>query len=322
MLRRARVDEATRIPIGVAGTSRVALPANYGECWADYTPLGDGVTVVRSEYRPCRDLVEEAAQGGSGTTLVATFALAGESGYVARKGPALRFHAGHTTLAAFTSSTGERRIPAGTTARQLRLVLSASAIEHYLGEDTSSRLVRGDGVALLDEAPIAPWCRALLHPLLRLEAMAPLDRQIAALTLVAEVLRPLSAGTVATPSGLDFSTAERLTRARDLMHMHMDRRLTIPYLSMTVGLNEHALKHGFRKLFGITPARYLLELRMRRAWVLLESGARVSQIAYAVGYEHPTNFSTAFARYFGRSPTSFRGTSGDDADIDSMRDPC
>lgn len=301
---RVRINEATHTPTGIDGVCRIALPADFGECWADHIPLGDGLTVVRSEYRPCRDLVEEATQSSSGTTLVVTFTLTGESDYVAHKGPTLRFRAGRTTLAAFTSSTGERRIATGTTARQLRLVLAAPAIERYLGKDVAGGLVRGDGVALLGEGAVTPWCRALLHPLLMLEAMSPLDRQIAALTLAAEILRPLSGGVPAAPSGLDFSVVEKLTRARDLMHLHMDRRLTIPYLSMTVGINEHAFKHGFLKLFGITPARYLLQVRMQRAWVLLESGARVSQTAYAVGYEHPTNFSAAFSRHFGRSPKS------------------
>lgn len=314
MLYRSRIDEAARTPTAIAGASRVALPAGYGTCWADHTPLGDGLTVVRSEYRPHRDLVEEAAQSGSGTTLVATFALAGESGYVARKGPVLKFRAGRTTLAAFASSAGERRFLAGVTARQLRLVFSAQALERYLGEDVAGRLVSGEGVAFLGERPIEAWCRALLHPLLALETMSPMDRQIAALTLAAEVLRPLSAGAQSASSGLGFPAIEKLTRARDLMHAHMTRRLTIPYLSMTVGLNEYAFKHGFRKLFGITPARYLLQLRMQRAWVLLESGSRVAQTAYAVGYEHPANFSAAFTRYFGRTPKSFRGASDDDAD--------
>lgn len=309
---RVHIDEATRTPTGTAGGSRVALPADYGECWADYTPLGDGLTAVRSEYRPGRDLAEEASQSGSGTTLVVTFALAGESGYVASKGPLLKFHAGRTTLAAFTSSTGERHIPVGTTARQLRLVFSAPAVARYLGENMADRLAYGNGVVLLGDQPTAPWCRTLLHPLLALETLPPIDRQIAALTLAAEVLRPLSEGAVATSCGLEFSAVEKLTRVRDLMHTHLDRRLTIPYLSMTVGLNEHAFKHGFRKLFGITPARYLLELRMRQAWTLLASGSRVAQAAYAVGYEHPANFSAAFTRHFGRTPKSFRGAHYDD----------
>lgn len=317
MLCRVRIDEATRTPAAIAGASRITLPAGYGPCWADHTPLGDGLTVVRSEYRPHRALAEEAAQSGSGTTLVATFALAGESGYVAHRGPALRFGAGRATLAAFTSSTGERRFQAGVSARQLRLVFSAQALERYLGDGAAGSLVSGAGVVLLSERPIEPWCRALLRPLFALEVMSPVDRQIAALTLAAEVLRPVSAAAQSASPGLDCPTIEKLTRARDLMHTYMDRRLTIPSISMAVGLNEHAFKHGFRKLFGATPARYLLQLRMQQAWTLLASGSRVAQAAYAVGYEHPANFSATFTRHFGRAPKSFRRASDDEADLAS-----
>ena len=262
--------------------------------------------MVRSEYRPCRDLVEESEQARAGATLVATFGLAGVSGYVAHKGPPLRFRTGRATLAAFTSCTGERHVPAGTAARHFRLVMSAPAVERYLGDESANKLVGRNGVTLLSEQPIAPWCRTLILPLLSLESMSPVDRHIAALTLAAEVLRPLSTGAVSVTPDVNCADIEKLNRARDLMHMHADRRLTIPYLSMSVGLNEHAFKHGFRSHFGITPARYLLQLRMRKAWVLLASGTRVAQVAYAVGYEYPANFSAAFTRYFGRNPKSFR----------------
>ncbi|MNG24257.1 Regulatory protein PchR [compost metagenome] len=87
----------------------------------------------------------------------------------------------------------------------------------------------------------------------------------------------------------------------------MDRALTIPYLCAAVGLNECKFKQGFRDLFGASPHRFLLDLRMRRAWALLESGCQVAQAAWQVGYAHPTNFSAAFMRYFGRTPKSVSG---------------
>lgn len=306
--RRVRSEQVVCMPTAIAGASRLELPAVFGACWSDRTPVGDELTVVRSEYRPSSDLVEEAVQSGGVPTLVATFALAGESGYVARTGQVLGFRAGRLTLAAYASSVGERRFMAGAVARQLRLVFSSQALERYIGEDAAqqlaSRLASAGRVALLDERPIEPWCRTLLAPLLGLENLSPVHRQISALTLAAEVLRPLSTQQAASLDGVGSVNAEKLLRARDLMHAHMDRRLTIPYLCTAVGLNEYAFKQGFRKQFGSTPARYLLQLRMQRAWAMLESGARVSQTAYAVGYEHPANFSVAFRNYFGRTPKS------------------
>lgn len=306
MSSRARSEDVLRLP-GAAGCgTRAVLPAAFGDCWTEFAPLGEGLTLVHSLYRPSSDLTEESAQAGPGTTLVATFGISGESGYVARRGAALRFRAGHATLAAYTASAGERRVRAGAAVRQLRLVLAAPAVERYLGADVAARLACRNGVEALGERAIPPWCRALLQTLLVPERVPPLERQIAALTLAAEVLRPLSAVGEAPPR-LDGPLIEKLERARELMRAQMDRRLTIPYLCAAVGLNEQAFKLGFREAFGMPPARWLLQLRMQRAWTLLAAGMRVAQVAYAVGYEHPANFSAAFARHFGRTPKSVRG---------------
>lgn len=285
---------------------RVALPGRFGDCWIERTALDDGLTVVRSHYRPARELAEETVPSGSGPTLVITFGLSGESGFVAKDGLSLRFRAGHTTLTAFNESRGERRFNGGTAVRQLRLVLSGTALSRYLGEAAVTRLANRNGVRPLGEYTTAAWCSTLLRPLLAPRAATPLDLHIAALTLVAEHLRPLMPASAPAASSAYLSTAdiEKLTRARDLMQSHMDRALTIPYLGATVGLNECKFKQGFRDLFGATPHQYLLEMRMRRARALLQSGCQVAQAAYAVGYQHPASFSTAFARYFGQTPKS------------------
>lgn len=302
------INAAGRAALG-PGETRVSLPDRYGDCWIERTVLDDGLVVVRSQYRPAQELAEESVQSGAGPTLVITYGLSGESGFVAKDGSSLRFRAGHTTLAAFAATCGERRFNAGTAVRQLRLVLSGAALSRYLDEAAVMRFASRKGVCPLGEHATAPWCNSLLRPLLAPQAATPVDRHIAALTLAAEHLRPLMPVPAPTTSSVRLGTAdiEKLTRARDLMHSHLDRALTIAYLSTAVGLNEHKLKHGFRELFGAAPHRYLLELRMRRAWTLLESGCRVAQAAYAVGYEHPANFSAAFSRYFGRTPKSVGG---------------
>lgn len=272
--------------------------------------LDDGLTLVRSHYCPTRELVEKTDQTEANPTLVITFGLAGESGYLGREGSHLRFRAGHATLAAFSCSQGERRFAADVPVRQLRLVLSETALVRYLGAPAAARLAGRKGVRALGEQVIPPWCRALLRPLIDPGSTSPLDVHIAALSLAGEYLRVLvPPATAAPPSArLSASDIEKLARARDLMRSQMERALTIPYLCAAVGLNECKFKQGFRDLFGASPHRFLLELRMRRAWVLLESGCQVAQAAWQVGYAHPTNFSAAFTRYFGRTPKSVSRT--------------
>jgi len=293
-----------------AGATHVALPDRFGDCWIERTALDDGLTVVHSHYRPTRELAEETVQTGSSPTLVITLGLAGESGFVAREGTRLRFRAGHTTLTAFNESRGERRFNAEGAVRR------TAPGAHRNGAVALPRRGRcgPPGQPHGRAHPSAstrrrPGRRALLRPLVASEAATPLDRHIAALTLAADYLRPLMpTGASAAPSSthLGADDIDKLQRARDLMQNHMDRALTIAYLSATVGMNECKFKQGFRELFGAPPHRFLLELRMRRAWTLLESGSRVAQAAYAVGYEHPASFSAAFARYFGRTPKSVR----------------
>ena len=70
------------------------------------------------------------------------------------------------------------------------------------------------------------------------------------------------------------------------------------------GSNEFKLKQGFRALFGTSPFRLLTEIRMQKAWELLESGRRVSSVADQVGYRHLSSFSAAFERHHGRTPKS------------------
>jgi AraC-like DNA-binding protein len=106
---------------------------------------------------------------------------------------------------------------------------------------------------------------------------------------------------------LSVDDIQRVERARDLLSSQLDQQITVEYLATTVGINEHKLKEGFRYLYDNTPIGLLLELRMRKAYTLLESGQQVAQAAWQVGYKYPNNFSVAFTRYFGRSPKSIFG---------------
>ncbi len=298
------------------GWTRHALPAEFGDCHAECFSLGDGITLARSHYRPLRDLVEESVQADAsdaGRTLVITLGLAGESGFVAcGGGTALRFGAGRTTVAAFRGSRGERRYAAGQTVRQLRLLLSGAALDRYLGPVLSRWLTQTDGVRALDHRASLPASVALARRLAQPPGPQPtdaLDRHIAMLGLAALELRHLAPAPPPGAAPLRWSADElaRLERARELLSTQMDRPLTVAYLSAAVGLGEHRLKQGFRAVFGASPQALLLELRMRRAWALLETGCQVAQAAWQVGYAHPPNFSTAFTRFFGRSPKSVFG---------------
>jgi hypothetical protein len=71
--------------------------------------------------------------------------------------------------------------------------------------------------------------------------------------------------------------------------------------------NYDSLRHRFRRTFGCSPREMATRVRLSRARALLiESGMSVKEIAAAVGYGRQHEFTRAFRRVTGVSPTDFR----------------
>lgn len=90
----------------------------------------------------------------------------------------------------------------------------------------------------------------------------------------------------------------------------MDNFVTPPSLddlANQVGLSRSGLCAGFREIVGQTVFDYIADLRMQHALALLnQRNASITQIAYAVGYTHPSSFSVAVQRRFGTTPSALR----------------
>lgn len=72
------------------------------------------------------------------------------------------------------------------------------------------------------------------------------------------------------------------------------------------GLSPVYFIRAFKRYTGLTPKRYILNLRMEKAKELLSSSdAKVNEIARACGFESPLYFSKLFHRYYGVPPTKF-----------------
>lgn len=278
----------------------------HGDGGAERRSLDSGLTLVHSDYRPPRRLVEPSDKRDAPATLVITMGLAGASGYTGQGGAQLAFRAGYTTIAAFRHGRGERHCEAGARVAQLRLLVDEALLTRYLGRVRSTALLPADGVlplAFYKTSPAGAARAGALLRCLRYPNGRPLAAHIEALGLLDEQLRlllPATAPARVDRTGLDA----KLDSVLALMESQMGEPLTIAWLCATVGLSETALKQGWRDRFDTTPYRTLLTLRMRRAWTLLEGGCQVAQAGWQVGYPYPGNFSAAFTRFFGRAPKS------------------
>lgn len=132
--------------------------------------------------------------------------------------------------------------------------------------------------------------------------------QSMATTILCEVVAELSQrdrarGAAVNLHGRDLN---RIYEARDYLTQHFIAPPTIPQLARMLGINQTKLKAGFKEVLGRTIYRYILERRMELASeLLLTHDHNVTEIAYRVGYEYPTNFSYAFKRHFGYLPRAW-----------------
>ena len=108
-----------------------------------------------------------------------------------------------------------------------------------------------------------------------------------------------------------FPTDGAIERVRARIASEYQRPLTLRALARLAGMNQAGFRRAFVGRFGVTPARYLTQCRMRQAAVLLADPAQlVKEVAARVGYRDANNFSTAFKRFHGAPPRAFRGDRG------------
>ena len=90
---------------------------------------------------------------------------------------------------------------------------------------------------------------------------------------------------------------------------HLGEPITFEDAARAARLSGRTLSRRFEEEAQTTWRRFLHDARMLRAMELLaEEGARVTQTAYAVGFEDPKYFSRVFSEAYGVSPAAFRAS--------------
>jgi AraC-like DNA-binding protein len=102
-----------------------------------------------------------------------------------------------------------------------------------------------------------------------------------------------------------FLTGSRLRRARDFLHDHHDRAVSLEELADEAALSPYYFCRRFGETFGLTPHRYHLMLRLNRAKSLIAEGIDLAAAAQMTGFADQSHLGRHFKRCFGFSPGIF-----------------
>jgi AraC-like DNA-binding protein len=100
-------------------------------------------------------------------------------------------------------------------------------------------------------------------------------------------------------------------RVAAIVHARFTEPLTVPELADEVGMTQNYLARMFRRRFGMTIPRYLLNRRIEYArHLLMTTNIPVSRVALRVGLPDPQHFNKQFRRLTGMSPSHMRSNRG------------
>ena len=96
---------------------------------------------------------------------------------------------------------------------------------------------------------------------------------------------------------------DRLAMIRRYIKYNYMKPLTVNELSSSFGFERSYMFRMFKRRYGIGIKEYITKTRMERANVFLNDGFSVTETAHMTGYADTFNFSKAYKRYFGHSPS-------------------
>lgn len=91
------------------------------------------------------------------------------------------------------------------------------------------------------------------------------------------------------------------------MKEHIAKHITVGQLAEKAHLSVSHFSHLFEQKTGLSPLRYLLQLRIQSACqYLANTNMKINQISPLVGFDNPLYFTRQFTKIIGCSPSAYR----------------
>jgi len=104
-----------------------------------------------------------------------------------------------------------------------------------------------------------------------------------------------------------FSDRQDLS-LRSVIEQNLFKELSLEELAFLANRSVSSFKRDFIKMYGVPPQQYIRDRKLEIASKELLKGRSASELYLDYGYQHLSNFNTAFKRKFGVTPTNYRST--------------
>jgi AraC-like DNA-binding protein len=95
--------------------------------------------------------------------------------------------------------------------------------------------------------------------------------------------------------------------ARNFIHAHAGEEISLTMVAHEVHISPNHLSEKFKEVTGVNFVKYVARTRYEKARALLQDlDLRVSEAAFAAGFQSLSQFNRVFKNLAGRSPTEYR----------------
>jgi len=186
----------------------------------------------------------------------------------------------------------------------IELPLLQRAMEEVFGADAANARLRN--LSAFTEATLN-WLMERLHEELMRKKASPLLVQGLAQGIAVHLARNYGEVIKEPRSSSPSLPGFKLQQITDWMAGHVAEEFHLDQLAAKAGLSKFHFNRLFKAATGVSPSRYLLNLRMDEAKRLLrETKQSVIAVALDVGYSNPSHFARLFHRETGLPPRDYR----------------
>ncbi|MCK5191545.1 MAG: helix-turn-helix transcriptional regulator [Methylococcales bacterium] len=282
------------------------LPEGLGHGKTDIFHIDQGLSYMDTRLNPAKNLAIMSRIEQQAPRLVVTLALKGRSCFKTTRGNECLFKEGYTTITSFNSTLGERRYKANKEILQLRFSLSEAWLQKYYTQETTANFFKTANLSILSHQPISSHAMFAAQQLIKADVPNISKKMLIhgqALSILATELTSLCVDNQSSPRKYNKNDINIVKQARNILESEFKTPPAVELLAQRVGTNQFKLKQLFHFYYATTPYAFLYEVRMKIAYKMLESRhCYVNEVADFVGYQHASNFSSAFIKYFGVSP--------------------
>ena len=108
-------------------------------------------------------------------------------------------------------------------------------------------------------------------------------------------------------NGRNGAESGRIWKARNFIDEHLGEELSLTKVAQAADTSANYLSEKFKEAVGINFVNYVAQARYQKAATLLgNDGLRVSDIAFAAGFQSLSQFNRIFKKVSGKSPSEYR----------------